>query len=321
MHEKKPTNKTITARNQKYYEDIIAFMPGHVYWKDKDGSFLGCNLQQAKDAGFKSPDDMVGKTDYDMPWSIQADYLREIDIKVMESGKILTLEELFELPDGTKKIYLSNKLPLYNENDCVSGILGISFDITERKQLEADLIKAKEQAETANLAKTEFLENMRHDIRTPLTGIVGFANLIKDEAKTPQVDEYADNLVAASDMLLEFLNEILEAIKVVSGDTPIVRRKFSLHEMADKIVQLMKPKALEKKLTINLNCDKAIPKFVIGDYKRIQRIFLELISNSLNFTKEGHVTIFIDLARRQERELIIRCIIQDTGMGIPGVSG
>src|SRR5579872_5435115 len=98
MSERNHKNKQKIARTQKYYEDIIAFMPGHVYWKDKDGMFLGCNLQQAKDAGFDSPDEMIGKTDYEMPWNIQADYLREIDIRVMRSGKVLTLEELFELP-------------------------------------------------------------------------------------------------------------------------------------------------------------------------------------------------------------------------------
>lgn len=134
--------------NQKYYQDIISILPGHVYWKDKEGVFLGCNMQQAKDAGFNGPQEMVGKSDNDMPWSIQTDYLREIDLKVMKSGRPLALEELFELPDGTKKIYLSKKIPLCDENDEVSGILGISLDITERKKLEEALVKAKGHRKT-----------------------------------------------------------------------------------------------------------------------------------------------------------------------------
>lgn len=121
---KKLSKDAIPDINQKYHEDIVALLPGHVYWKDKTGTFLGCNLQQAKDAGFSSSDEMIGKTDYDMPWHIQADYLQEIDHKIMKSERPVLIEEIFELPDGTRKIYLSNKLPLYDNENRVSDILG-----------------------------------------------------------------------------------------------------------------------------------------------------------------------------------------------------
>ncbi len=314
----KETYKEISKDlDHKYHEDIVSLMPGHVYWKDKDGVFLGCNLQQAKDAGFDTPADMVGKTDYDMPWSIQASYLRDIDRQVMQSGRPHTIEELFELPNGSKKVYLSKKIPLHDNNNKVSGILGISFDITERKQLEENLLEAKEQAEAANKAKTEFLENMRHDIRTPLTGIVGFAEIIKKKTHEKPVKEYADNLIASSHALLDFLNEILDAIKVLSGDLPKVRRKFSLFDITSKILQLVKPRALEKQITLNFHVDKNIPKYVIGDPARTHRILMELITNSLNFTSKGGVTVTIEKVKQQGREIVIKCSIKDTGIGIP----
>lgn len=310
-------NKPLSSLDQKYNADIISLMPGHVYWKDKDGIFLGCNIQQAREAGFNSPEDVVGKTDKDMPWAIQADYLREIDHKVMESGQPLTLEELFELPDGTKKTYLSKKIPLYDEQQQVSGVLGVSFDITERKNLEQALVEAKELAEDANRVKTEFLENMRHDLRTPLTGIVGFAEIIKNESTDPKIKEYADNLMTASHMLLEFLNEILDAIKVLTGDMPTVKRKFSLATITDKIITLLRPRAIAKNLKINFQYDSKIPNYMIGDPSRIQHILLELISNALNFTDQGQVTVIITLAKKQAKKLVIKCTIQDTGIGIP----
>lgn len=97
---------------------------------------------------------------------------------------------------------------------------------------------------------------MRHDIRTPLTGIVGFAEIIKKESKEVQVKEYTDNLIAASHMLLEFLNSILEAVKVLTGEMPTVKRKFSLKNIAKKIIQLVTPKAIEKNLGINFQYDR-----------------------------------------------------------------
>lgn len=316
MRENGKSTKT-SSLSQKYYEDIIALMPGHVYWKDRNGVFLGCNLEQARDAGFNSVDEMIGKTDNDMPWAIQAEYLRNVDRKVMQSGRTLTLEEPLELPDGTKKVFFSTKLPLRDESNHVSGILGISIDITDLKRLEADLIRAKEQAEAANEAKTAFLENMRHDLRTPLTGIVGFAEIIKKEAVGEKITEYADNLIAASHMLLEFLNEILDAVKVLSGDLPTAKRKFSLEEMIKKTIRLLKPKALEKNLEIKLDYEDSIPPYMLGDSVRIQRILLELISNALNFTQTGTVTIHVMLVKKYKNELIIQCAVQDTGIGIP----
>jgi PAS domain S-box-containing protein len=302
---------------QKYYEEIIANLPGHVYWKDKAGRFLGCNIQQAIDAGYQHPSDLIGKTDQDMPWRLQADYLREIDLKVMKSGRPISIEEVSEVVNGEQRIYLSNKLPLYDQNEEISGILGISIDITDRKQLEEDLVKAKQLAEAANEAKTEFLENMRHDIRTPLTGIVGFAEIIKQESNSERINEYADNLIAASHTLLDFLNEILEGIKVLTTEVPILKRKFDLSAMCHKIVDLMKPKALEKNLDLSICYDKNLPKFMIGDPQRIQRIIMELVSNALNFTNKGNVTIKIDQIERKQKEVVIRIDVSDTGIGIP----
>lgn len=302
---------------QKYYEEIIANLPGHVYWKDRDGRFMGCNIQQAIDAGYKHPADLIGKTDYEMPWRLQADYLREIDLKVMKTGRVVSSEEVSEVAGGEQHIYLSNKLPIYDENEEISGILGISIDITERKKLNDDLVKAKHLAEAANEAKTEFLENMRHDIRTPLTGIVGFAEIIKQESNNERITEYADNLIAASHTLLDFLNEILEGIRVLSTEIPILKRKFDLNDMSQKIVDLMKPKALEKGLTLTLHYDKQLPKFLIGDPKRIQRIVMELVSNALNFTDEGIVKIKIEQIERKHKEIIVKIDVSDTGIGIP----
>lgn len=81
---KKPNISKNINLNHKYYEDIVAILPGHVYWKDKNGVFLGCNLEQARDAGFKTQEEMLGKTDFDMPWYIQAEYLQETDRKIMK---------------------------------------------------------------------------------------------------------------------------------------------------------------------------------------------------------------------------------------------
>ncbi|CEG58332.1 PAS domain-containing protein [Legionella fallonii] len=302
---------------QTTLESIVANMPGHVYWKDKNGVYLGCNNRQARSLGFQYGYELVGKTDFDLPWGDnKAELFRRNDKHIMDSGETQIIEEQAQV-DGKDAIVLSHKSPMRNKQDEVIGILGISIDISERKKIETELHYAKEQAEAASRAKTEFLENMRHDIRTPLTGIVGFSDIIKSEAVNPRIKEYADNLIASSHALLDLMDEVLEAIRVSSGDIPKVKKKFVLQHIIQHALDLNKAKAASKCLDFSMEFDTDIPQYLIGDSVRIHRIVLELLANALNFTDSGFVKMTVELASRNNREVIIKLMVTDSGMGIP----
>jgi two-component system aerobic respiration control sensor histidine kinase ArcB len=297
-------------------DNIVANMPGHVYWKDKNGVYLGCNNRQAKSLGLHYGYEVIGKTDFDLPWAIDvASTFRENDIYVMKTGKTQIIEENAKI-SGKKHIVLSQKTPLRNKEKEVVGILGISIDITDRKQFEIDLKEAKEKAEAASKAKTEFLENMRHDIRTPLIGITGFASIISDEVKDPKIKEYVNNLRASSYALLDLLNEILDVVKLNSGKIPILKNKFDLRKRLDDVIKLNQAKAHHKNIDLTFDYDKEIPRYVIGDSTRIHRIVLELIANGLNFTKHGSVKLITQLAKTDNHNIIIKIIVEDTGIGV-----
>lgn len=297
---------------------ILDNLPGHVYWKNKDSVYQGCNLAQAKSAGYSSAAEMIGKTDDQMPWSHEAGILRESDLAVMRGKTTLTREEASQLANTDHvSIFLSKKSPLFDKEGEVIGVLGVSFDITDRKEMEKTLSHAKEAAEAASQAKSEFLANMRHDIRTPLSGIVGFSEILKIESQEPRIKEYADNLVASSHALLDLMDEVLEAVRVSSGDIPMLKRKFHLNDTLKRVVSLYAAKAHEKKLPLTLTLDPNLPNYVIGDKIRLHRIALELIGNALNFTDSGSVAVSVDLAKRENQQLVIKMTVTDTGMGIP----
>ncbi len=207
-------------------------------------------------------------------------------------------------------------MPLFDNAGFVVGMVGISIDITERKKAEVELKIAKDAAERANHAKTAFLENIRHDIRTPLSGILGFAEILKNEKNPDKIEDYANKLAKSSNQLLNFLNTVLESIHIASGEIPIMHQRFNLSDIFQNLNDLYQPKAHEKQLGLNFHFDTKHSPYLIGDSIRIYRIILELLGNSLKFTQEGQVNVYAKLTKKNDQNTIIQIEIEDTGPGI-----
>ncbi len=133
MSKLKVTNKAGRA-SRAYLENILAIAPGHLYWKNLKSEYLGCNDLQAVDAGLKNREDIIGLTNYDMPWKNDADFLRKTDARVIETGETVVVEEKSKTFNGKEAIWLSTKKPLRDENGEIIGIVGNSVDITEEKE-------------------------------------------------------------------------------------------------------------------------------------------------------------------------------------------
>lgn len=163
-------------------ENIIAVMPGHVYWVSKEGHYLGCNENQAKSAGLASRKEIIGKRNSDLPWNFNAGTLPEeldrVNEEVMEAGKAKLLEEPATLKDGSKVMFLSNKAPLYNSRGEVMGMVGVSLDITDRKEKERLLVETEVQKALLEEQKEnqETINKYAHDVRSPVSGAMMILN-------------------------------------------------------------------------------------------------------------------------------------------------
>lgn len=300
-----------------YLKNIIANLPGHIYWKDKQGVFLGCNALQAKNAGFASSAELIGKTDYELPWREQANVLREIDKKVMATKEKITLEEVSLLSDGKLATFLSHKVPLSGENNEIIGVLGISIDITERKQMEQDLKEAKEKAEQAMLAKSDFLASMAHDLRTPMNGMYGMAQIIKQHVTDPSLAENFEGIEKSKQLLERLINNILNYTKLEAGKFELVSESFNFRQLIQDAVMMVTHQANQKGIHLLVNYPDDIPRHLISDPHCLRGIIMNLIGNAVKYTEHGHVWISVSCEQIIEKIATLKFIVEDSGIGIP----
>jgi len=300
-----------------YYENILAVMPGHVYWLDRNNTYLGCNDNLAKQLRLASRHDIVGKKNRDLlRKKEQADVIDKLNNQIIESGTAYTGIETAEMADG-EGIYFSQKIPLYNEQTKIVGVLGVSLDITELKKTEVALTVAKEHAEAANRAKIEFIANMSHDIRTPLSGVVGMSQLLKDCLTKPDHKQFAHWINQSGEQLLSLLNSILDVVSAENvSDADIRDETFDLRQCMDDIVQLERPTTLLKGLELNVKIDSKVPQHIITDKAKLHRILLNLIGNAIKFTHEGSILIEVKSIINEKEKPCLQFYVIDTGIGI-----
>lgn len=307
-------NKDLT--NNIFFIHMLEHLPYYIFWKDANSTYLGCNENFANLIGVRKSY-IVGKTDYDLKWGEgEAEQFTLADKAVMGGKKQVNVEETLFQPDGSKIVMLVSKTPVYNQDKQVIGLLGISVDITRIKLVEEELLLAKERAEKANQAKVNFLDNMRHDIRTPLSNIVGAADYLKTQEQNSEYLIFLDGITASAHSLLDFLTNLLKFNSLDSGKEPVKMKKFSLQDICEKLTSTMNISAIQKKLEFGVQYDEKIPKHLIGDEFRIYLILLNLLSNAFKFTKKGHVKLVVKLEKMSHKLAIISFTVEDTGIGI-----
>ena len=300
---------------RKYYQRLIALMPGHVYWVDCNGRVLGCNNRQAKSFGYHDHQDIVGKKYHDLLPAHEADTLLKINQAVMHNQHVVTTEEKGTMDSGVVKTYFSTKSPLFSESGDVIGILGTSLDITERKNIENKLIESQKKAEVASHAKTEFLMNMSHDLRTPFSGILGLSQLLHDAETDAHKKELLGDIVTSGRQLLNLLNEIIDYTRVETGEQTgefhANEDKVDLPQLIHEVFGLFAAEVQRKSLHTQVCYASDIPTLFVTDRVMLHRILLNILSNAVKFTKEGSITVSV-----QQSETGVSIAIQDTGIGM-----
>lgn len=325
----------IESRN--LLQSVIDTAPIRVFWKDRESRFLGCNRSFAADGGFSSPLEVIGKDDYQMAWKDEAEDYRADDRSVMESGiSKLGYDEPQTTPDGRIVWLRTSKVPLRNESNEVIGVLGIYEDITGRKRADEELEQyrhhleemvaarskqmqsAKEQAEAASLAKSQFLSRMSHELRTPLNAILGFAQIMDDDDDRVTIGEERDSIktiMAASTHLLKIINDLLDLSAIEANKVEIDIEPVDAMLSIAECIKTVTPLANKRGISLNYSSeDGATEVFVQADKFRLRQVLLNLLSNAVKYNHQaGDVQV---VCRRVSPDRV-RISVSDGGPGIP----
>lgn len=286
------------------FDQILSLVPCAVFWKDNEGVFHGCNKHFLLFSGIENEKDIIGKTDKILPWSDRWEKYYQDDQYVISTGKTITKTEEVMLVNKKITAY-TTKAPWIQDGRCC-GVVGVIYDISELEEAKA------------SAAKTEFIRNMSHDIRTPLSGIIGLSDLLQRSSKIGTEEKaLLKDMYEAGNGLLNLLNEIIDTAKLDTGKLSHDEADFILKKTIDELISIYKPAVECKKVALNVSIDKNIPSKLFGNVILLHRIILNLLGNAVKFTSEGSVSLDVCLFEKNENIIKLKIVVKDTGTGIP----
>ena len=302
-------------QSETRYRALVAHLPnGAAFEVDHDLRYRVADGQALREAGL-SPADLEGKTLEEALGAEMATLYAPLYRQTL-AGTPFQFEH-----QAHDRTYMTRGVPLHNKAGNIYAALAVSYDISERKEVEEALLRAKEAAEQAARAKEDFLSHMSHEIRTPLNAVVGLANLLLQQNTDATRTEHLQTLKFSADNLRMLVDDILDFSKLQAGKVTLDETPVRLSELLDSLQKAHQPHARQQGTDLVVHLDSTLPEHVLLDQLKLSQVLNNLLSNALKFTQDGQVRLAVSLrenpaALSQGHQLLIDFSVQDTGIGI-----
>ena len=303
-------------KNEAVQSKMVANIGDVIVIIDSEGinRYKSANIE--KWFGWK-PEELVGKSTWDVVHPDDLNYVQQVfDSLLKKRDNTTNLEFRYRCKDDIYKWIEFTGINLIHDKD-INGILGNYHDITERKKISIELVKAKEKAEESDRLKSAFLANMSHEIRTPMNGILGFTELLLEpDLSSEQKEAYIHIVNQSGQRMLNTVNDIVEISKIEAGIVTVDLKEVNVQERLDELIRFFAPEALKKGLKLIL--ENKVPKavaLILTDQNKLDSIFTNLIKNAIKYTISGSIKVGCEIVETQN----IACLqfyVKDTGIGI-----
>jgi PAS domain S-box-containing protein len=295
------------------YRDIFDAVPDPIVIAHAaDGRILLVNREFERASGY-SKQEALGHTPIDLGlWPNPAECERCVQV-LQSGGDIRNLHVTLRMKDGSEHPYLLSATSVLFQGQPCS--MSVARDISELRKIEAELTSARDAAEAASRAKSEFLSSVSHEIRTPMNSILGMAELLAETQLSIEQAKYLALIRTNGNALLALINDVLDLARVERGRLQLERIPINLDSLLDGVIESLAVRANEKRLALLGSIDSNLARRRLGDPLRLRQILVNLIGNAIKFTERGHIKVRISPS--PESDDVLHFAVSDTGIGIP----
>ncbi|GAB2568783.1 PAS domain-containing hybrid sensor histidine kinase/response regulator [Spirosoma areae] len=303
-------------RSEEKYRGIMNNMELGLLEVDNDQTIVRAYERFCNMLGY-SEAELIGKNAQDL--LVAPEFLEVLgrQQQARQQGHASSYELQLIKKEGSRIWVLMSGVPIQDEHGELTGSMGIHYDLTQRKQLEQELARAKHIADEARLAEKQFLANMSHEIRTPLNAIIGMSHLLFDTQPTPRQREYIDILKTSADFLHNLISNLLDMTKIEAGRIDVHARPFDLIGLLRATQKVFEMKLHDRPISLDLMLDARITGDFVGDDTMLNQILMNLVGNAEKFTEAGSIEIKAKIKQETSPTCWIEFSVTDTGIGIP----
>ncbi|PZQ46649.1 MAG: hypothetical protein DI551_04675 [Micavibrio aeruginosavorus] len=323
---------------ENFYEGIVENLPGILFIKDVKNGYQYHMFNKEAEYFFGIPrGEITGKTDFDYFNNEEASFFRAMDESVMAGGKVIDIPcEVVTTAIGERFVH-TRKVPIYDADNTPKYLVGLSEDITVRKKNELELADyrknlegmvdertarlkgAMAKAEEASRLKSEFLATMSHEIRSPMSGVLGMAELLLDTPLTSEQKNLTKTILNSGEVLMNIIEDILDFSKIEANKLELDPIAVNMYELVDDVCMLYSTRAREKALELVVYYKPGSEQFVYADPVRVRQVLGNLINNAIKFTSKGYIIVSVDEIKDENipsDKVKLQFSVEDTGIGI-----